>query len=908
MSINRCFCWLGFLLLACATSPERAALAETIFPGAGWSQASPDGFKVDGAMLDALAEKLGGRGCVVKNGFVVKQWGDQSEIGDWFSSAKPVLSTLLFFAVEEGPVKSVDQPIADFGWDLKPRHRGITFRHLGAMSSGYARPEGAGEAWAYNDFAIQLYQKTLFEKVFSAPGKEVAEAPQRLGALGFRDGLHFNKKHRLKASVRDFARIVWLWCQKGNWDGRQLLPRRYFEDTMHPQTPKNLPDTEHNGTDDDYLGIGSYGGGSDHFSDAGPGIYGFNWWFNDTGRLHPDALTWPDAPPDTVMSLGARGNSTAFIPSLNVALVCAEGDWGEVCGGDRHSKMNQVLRMLSVACGYRPDPVLVTGERKKWFPLTLSFMGPESSETAEANPFTDYRLWVHLSRQGKTVTVPGYYAADGNAAESGADSGGTWRARFTPDEQGPWEYRVSFRTGKNVAIATGEDSGEPVAFDGATGRFEVGPAEASSPGFYAQGVLKHTGKRYPQFAETSEYFIKGGADSPENFLAFADFDGTPPSHRYDPHAADWRFGDPVWRGDKGKNIIGALNYLSGKGMNSVYFLTMNVEGDGKDVWPWTADTERFRFDCSKLDQWEIVFSHMDRLGVMLHVVTQEQENDQLLDGGELGIERRLYCRELIARFAHHPALVWNLGEENTNTPVQRRAFAEYIRGLDPYDHPIVIHTFPSKRQEVYSDLLGYATLDGPSLQLSDMRETYGETLKWMTRSRERGRPWFVCLDEIGPPSIGVKPDSEDPDHDDVRRYALWGNLMAGGAGCEWFFQSDNGCEDWRSRDRMWELTRYALDFFRQIPFVEMEPVEGAATGEGVWCLAKPDEVYAVYAPVGGGLQLTLPEGRYDASWYNPREGGDLQMSHEIQGGDSLEAGHPPSDPERDWVLLVKKVE
>ena len=30
-----------------------------------------------------------------------------------------------------------------------------------------------------------------------------------------------------------------------------------------------------------------------------------------------------------------------------------------------------------------------------------------------------------------------------------------------------------------------------------------------------------------------------------------------------------------------------------------------------------------------------------------------QENDQMLDGGALGDERKLYYRELIARFSHH---------------------------------------------------------------------------------------------------------------------------------------------------------------------------------------------------------------------------------------------------------------
>ena len=140
---------------------------------------------------------------------------------------------------------------------------------------------------------------------------------------------------------------------------------------------------------------------------------------------------------------------------------------------------------------------------------------------------------------------------------------------------------------------------------------------------------------------------------------------------------------------------------------------------------------------------------MDKLGLMLHVVTQEQENDQGLDGGELGPQRKLYYRELIARFAHHLALVWNLGEENTNTDAQRKAFAQYIRDLDPYDHPIVCHTFPGQYDEVYGPLLGYAYFEGPSLQTND---THAQTIKWIDRSAA-GRPAVVRLprrDRPGP--------------------------------------------------------------------------------------------------------------------------------------------------------------
>jgi len=92
---------------------------------------------------------------------------------------------------------------------------------------------------------------------------------------------------------------------------------------------------------------------------------------------------------------------------------------------------------------------------------------------------------------------------------------------------------------------------------------------------------------------------------------------------------------------------------------------MNINGDGKDVWPFVKHDDFTRFDCSKLDQWEMVFDHADdNLGMMLHIVLQETENETLFDGGDTGPQRSLYLRELIARFGHHRAVTWNIGEEN----------------------------------------------------------------------------------------------------------------------------------------------------------------------------------------------------------------------------------------------------
>ena len=558
----------------------------------------------------------------------------------------------------------------------------------------------------------------------------------------------------------------------------------------------------------------------------------------------------------------------------------------------------------------------LSGELQQWHRVTLTFDGPSTGESATLNPFLDYRLNVTFTNGMRKYVVPGFYAADGNAGESSATAGNKWRVYFTPDAVGEWRYVVSFRSGAEIAVSADANAGKAVAFDGASGTFTIKASDKSGADFRGKGLLRDVGKHYLQFAGTGEYFIKGGTDSPENFLAYYEFDGTPAKHKYQPHAGDWKSDDPTWQNGKGKNMIGALNYLASKGVNSAYFLTMNVIGDGKDVWPWTSENERFRFDCSKLDQWEMVFTHMDKLGLMLHVVTQETENDHLLDGGELGKERKLYYRELIARFAHHPALVWNLGEENLNTDAQRKAFAAYFHAADPYDHPVVIHTHPNMYDLVYNPLLGDTNLDGLSLQLDDMKHTHFETIKWIDRSTISGRHWVVSLDEIGLAMDGVLPDAKDPDHKDVRHYALWGNLLAGGAGVEWYFgyrhpHNDLNLEDFRSRDAMWEQTRFALDFMRQIPFTEMRHNDGLTSNAEDYCFANPGKSYAIYLPSGGTTNVDLGSvpGEFSVQWFNPRTGGALQNGTVTMiatpGWKSI--GNPPSEVEKDWVALVKLV-
>ncbi|NBC83485.1 MAG: DUF5060 domain-containing protein [Bacteroidetes bacterium] len=650
------------------------------------------------------------------------------------------------------------------------------------------------------------------------------------------------------------------------------------------------------------------------------------------------------------------------------------------------------LSALSSGLLHAQNSGVVTGELKKWHPVTITFNGPEVNETDEYNPFLGYRLNVTFRHENgmESYTVPGYFAADGNAAETSATSGNKWRVHFTPRITGKWYYVASFRKGDQIAVNLSPTAGEPVSFNGAKGEIEIIDTDKTGRDHRGKGMLRYVGEHYLHF-DNGEWFMKGGADSPETLLAYEDFDGTymqtgsnqhsykdillwgTTQHhdrrgsfalkKYEAHIRDWDEGDPVWQGNKGKGLIGALNYLAGKGMNSFSFIAMTAGGDGKNVWPWINHMEHTRYDVSKLAQWEIVFSHADKLGMFIHFKTQETENDQLLDGGLLGTDRKLYYRELVARFSHHHALNWNLGEEHDlfhelhdNNMDLVKSYAKYFHDIDPYDHPVVLHTYPEQAKDIYPPLLQYEYLEGVSVQSSQVHiwDNFNRIKQWVNKSAEAhhtSREWVVSFDEPGTGALGITTDDRDDNYNlDNARSLYWANISAGSPGIEWYFgyneeHNDLNAEDWRSRDRLWDYTRYAMDFYKDnnIPFWEMENANKLTRSEKDFVFAKPGEVYVIYLPDGGASTLNLENhsGTYTIEWYNPREGGELQKGRvleveqtysreptsvlsavpeikqpKVRGGKVIQAtgpglvalGIPPAIEEtnKDWVILVRK--
>jgi len=598
------------------------------------------------------------------------------------------------------------------------------------------------------------------------------------------------------------------------------------------------------------------------------------------------------------------------------------------------------------SCTQSPQ-VDIQGELKKWHKVTLVFDGPETSELADNNPFLNYRLDVTFTTGNQTYVVPGFYAADGNAAETSAEAGNKWMARFTPDQTGEWKYAVSFKKGGSIAVQESvEEATSAGVMDGLTGSFTIANSDKALPDNRAQGRLNYVGERYLQYAETGNYFIKLGVDAPENLLAYEDIDATPNAlglrKNWEPHQADIDSAASgfSWQQGKGQNLLGAINYLASEYLNVFSFLTFNVDGDDRNVYPyllkvpeteyeeyaddkknkeaWATMFHRTRLDVSKLEQWERIFDYAEQKGMFLHFKTHETETDHLMDNGTFGTEGKLYYRELIARFGHHLALNWNLGEEN-NQPIEEvKKVAAYVRQLDPYQHHLVVHTFPNQ-DDRYQQLIGdQSSLTGASLQLRDKEfwDVHPRVLKWRAKSDSTGKAWALAVDEPGNAKFALLPDDEDPAHDLARSNALWGALMASGYGVEWYFgydspNSDLTAEDFRSRDLFWDQNRYTRTFFEDhLPFWRMQPADELTSDTASYCLAALDEVYAVYlrnAQQPPSLDIGSSGKEFSVHWYDPRQGGDLQLGTipKVTATGEVTIGYPPSEREKDWVALVR---
>jgi hypothetical protein len=330
---------------------------------------------------------------------------------------------------------------------------------------------------------------------------------------------------------------------------------------------------------------------------------------------------------------------------------------------------------------------------------------------------------------------------------------------------------------------------------------------------------------------------------------------------------------------------------------------------------------------------------MSERGIQLQLVLEESENDQLpASAGGLGHgltpERRLYYREMVARFAHHHALIWVIGDESNyfeDVPTME-ALASEIRSLDPYRHPIAFHgkhpcpscwpAIPSVFDQ-YSPYFDFPAFEATAFQTAP--GAYNNVVTQLRAGQTSSPRWAHYGDEQ---SLNAIPSNLDEN----RRKALWGSLMGGGAGVAWYPGNnvssqypagvdkcdyfDLSAEDLGLFEDYFRQTRHALEIFQgQLPFTEMVANDALASPSGsqdyVFC--RPEDpaagikaVYAVYRGTGSTTELTLGSGTHTVDWFDPRTGAGPVAGADLVGPGPQILTAPAEDPGMDWLAVVRQ--
>jgi len=191
------------------------------------------------------------------------------KLGNSFSMAKTVVALLIGAAVEDGYIKSIDEPVAnylkEFTVDKKDK---ITIRHFLTMSSGlswtedYFNPFGETAELYYDTDARDLVlnrryveeepgkvfkyssadTQTLVYIIMEATGKTAADyASEKIWSkIGAESDAQWslvgdkNSEEKsyccIYATTRDFARLGKLINQNGKWEDEQLISENYVKE------------------------------------------------------------------------------------------------------------------------------------------------------------------------------------------------------------------------------------------------------------------------------------------------------------------------------------------------------------------------------------------------------------------------------------------------------------------------------------------------------------------------------------------------------------------------------------------------------------------------------------------------------------------------------------------------------
>ncbi|MGO9452906.1 MAG: serine hydrolase domain-containing protein [Candidatus Binataceae bacterium] len=276
------------------------------------------------------------------------------------SMAKSFTSALVGLAIQDGFIKSVDEPITNYLPELKgPGFDAITIKNLLTMGSGtrfrphdwpwdeqplaYFYPDlthlmltgltivqPPGTTFLYSDYNTEIVglilrrathrslSDYLQEKIWKPLGMEY---PATWSIDSDRDGLELAFV-LMNARAIDFAKFGRLYLNDGNWNGAQIIPKQWVTESTTRDPDDNRPWE----TDPDFHKYGGY--------------YKYFWW----GSTLPNGDY-------TFEARGLFGQYIFVAPAKKVIIVRTASKW-EIDPGDWH----QILEYIAKHAGETTAP------------------------------------------------------------------------------------------------------------------------------------------------------------------------------------------------------------------------------------------------------------------------------------------------------------------------------------------------------------------------------------------------------------------------------------------------------------------------------------------------------------------------------------------------------------------------
>ena len=258
-------------------------------------------------ILGPTKKRGGPAGMILKNGYVVAQWGDTKRVDMTFSVTKSFLSTMAGLAEDVGLLSNTNDMVGNYIWDdtFKGAHNSkITWEHLLQQNSAWSGELWGGKDWAdrppsegdiddwkfaapkepgtvmeYNDVRVnvlaysltQLWRKpmpmVLKDKIMDKIG---ASSTWRWYGYDHAwteiDGLQMksvtgggHSGAGIFINTEDLARFGLLFLNDGKWKNEQLISSSWIKKATTPSTPNSN--------------------------------YGYMWWLNKKGDRHWDGLS-----------------------------------------------------------------------------------------------------------------------------------------------------------------------------------------------------------------------------------------------------------------------------------------------------------------------------------------------------------------------------------------------------------------------------------------------------------------------------------------------------------------------------------------------------------------------------------------------------------------------------------------